>query len=138
MQADDGAMRELERKLASASRQVDASAEGLRTLTGGAFKRLDEHASAIQKLSMVRSPRSKLRQGRLADLAVTLIELGHSNGVIGSCPVKQLYFLSVHSFGKHSCDAITMPISISACPAWVSNHSHRLCASHFLLDPFTL
>lgn len=136
MQADDGAMRELERKLASASRQVDASAEGLRTLTGGAFKRLDEHASAIQKLSMVRSPRSKLRQGRLADLAV--IELGHSNGVIGSCPVMQLYFLSVHSFSKHSCDAITMPLSISACPAWASKHSHRWRASHFLLDPFTL
>lgn len=52
-QADDAALREVERKAAGTARQADANAEGLRTLTGGTFKRLDEHASAIQKLTLV-------------------------------------------------------------------------------------
>lgn len=46
-------MREAERKLAALQRQADANAEGLRALTGGSFKRLDEHASAIQRLTLV-------------------------------------------------------------------------------------
>lgn len=52
--ADDGAARDLERRLAAVARQQDVTGEGLRTLTATAFKRLDEHASGIQRLTMVR------------------------------------------------------------------------------------
>ncbi|KAG2490275.1 hypothetical protein HYH03_011227 [Edaphochlamys debaryana] len=50
--ADDALARDLERRLASLSRQADVTAEGLRSLSSTAFKRADEHASAIQRLTL--------------------------------------------------------------------------------------
>ena len=52
--ADDAAARELERRVAALARQADVTGEGMRTLTATAFKRLDEHASGLQRLTMVR------------------------------------------------------------------------------------
>ncbi|GAX79996.1 hypothetical protein CEUSTIGMA_g7436.t1 [Chlamydomonas eustigma] len=43
---------DLGRQVAALQRQSDASAEGIRVLTNTTYKRVDEHASAIQKLTL--------------------------------------------------------------------------------------
>ena len=48
----EGAAQELERRLAAVQRQADHSSEGVRTLTNTTYKRVDEHASAIQRLTL--------------------------------------------------------------------------------------
>ncbi|KXZ43812.1 hypothetical protein GPECTOR_80g172 [Gonium pectorale] len=50
--ADDALLRELERRIANLARQTDVTGEGLRSLSASAFKRADEHASAIQRLTL--------------------------------------------------------------------------------------
>lgn len=52
-QADDSLARDLERRVAALCRQQDITSEGLRSLSGTAMKRADEHASAIQRLTLV-------------------------------------------------------------------------------------
>ncbi|EFJ40755.1 hypothetical protein VOLCADRAFT_108021 [Volvox carteri f. nagariensis] len=49
---DDVLTREMERRVATLARQQDVTAEGLRNLSATAFKRADEHASAIQRLTI--------------------------------------------------------------------------------------
>jgi hypothetical protein len=62
-QADDALVRDLERRTASLGRQTDLAAEGLRALSASTHKRADEHASAIQRLTLVRSPRGEAGAG---------------------------------------------------------------------------
>ncbi|KAG2447417.1 hypothetical protein HYH02_007744 [Chlamydomonas schloesseri] len=50
--ADDSLARDLERRVASLTRQQDVTSEGLRSLSATAFKRADEHASQIQRLTL--------------------------------------------------------------------------------------
>ncbi|GLC44469.1 hypothetical protein PLESTM_001603300 [Pleodorina starrii] len=50
--ADDTVTRDMERRVAALARQHDVTAEGLRNLSTTAFKRADEHASAIQRLTL--------------------------------------------------------------------------------------
>ena len=52
--ADDAVTRDLDRRIAALARQQDVTGDGMRTLTSTVFKRIDEHASAIQRLTMVR------------------------------------------------------------------------------------
>ncbi|PNW72516.1 hypothetical protein CHLRE_16g687406v5 [Chlamydomonas reinhardtii] len=52
IKADDSLARELERRVASLTRQQDVTSEGLRSLSATAFKRSDEHASQIQRLTL--------------------------------------------------------------------------------------
>ncbi len=51
--ADDGALREVVRALGALQRQADHASEGVRTLTQTTYRRVDEHAGAIQKLTLV-------------------------------------------------------------------------------------
>lgn len=43
----------MDRRVAGLSRQQDVTVESLRNLSATAFKRADEHASAIQRLTLV-------------------------------------------------------------------------------------
>jgi hypothetical protein len=52
-QADEGSVREVERRMAALQRQADHASEGVRALTQSTYKRVDEHASAIQRLTLV-------------------------------------------------------------------------------------
>ncbi|GFR52020.1 hypothetical protein Agub_g14444 [Astrephomene gubernaculifera] len=49
---EEAQTRELERRIAAMARQQDVTSEGLRSLSSTAFKRSDEHASAIQRLTL--------------------------------------------------------------------------------------
>eukprot|EP00798_Chlamydomonas_sp_ICE-L_P016295 gene16295-22483_t len=50
--ADESAVHELDRRLSSLQRQCDHNSEGVRTVTNNTYKRVDEHASAIQRLTL--------------------------------------------------------------------------------------
>ena len=52
---------EVERRLVGLQRQADASTEGIKALTNTTYKRVDEHASAIQKLTLVRADRGGVK-----------------------------------------------------------------------------
>lgn len=52
--ADEGGLRDAERRLAGLTRQVEGNSEGVRCLSSSTYKRVDEHASAIQRLTLVR------------------------------------------------------------------------------------
>ncbi|GIL67719.1 hypothetical protein Vafri_21046 [Volvox africanus] len=63
---DDTVTREMERRVAALVRQQDVTAEGLRNLSATAFKRADDHASAIQRLTLAVS-------GNLEDRPTTTV-----------------------------------------------------------------
>lgn len=50
---DESMVRDLGRALAIVQRQTEHASEGVRALTQSTYKRVDEHASAIQKLTIV-------------------------------------------------------------------------------------
>ncbi|MEW5304185.1 MAG: hypothetical protein WDW36_006815 [Sanguina aurantia] len=50
--ADEGGLRDAERRLAALTRQVEGNSEGVRCLSSSTYKRVDEHASAIQRLTL--------------------------------------------------------------------------------------
>lgn len=51
--ADEGALREVERRVVGVARTAEHASEGVRGLTQSTYKRVDEHASAIQRLTLV-------------------------------------------------------------------------------------
>ncbi|GLI68481.1 hypothetical protein VaNZ11_012907 [Volvox africanus] len=63
---DDTVTREMERRVAALVRQQDITAEGLKNLSATAFKRADDHASAIQRLTLAVS-------GNLEDRPTTTV-----------------------------------------------------------------
>ena len=63
--ASGGDLMELERRLAGLQRQTDAASEGIKGLTSSTYKRVDEHASAIQRLTLVGRGGGREREGGL-------------------------------------------------------------------------
>ena len=53
--ASEASLLELERRLAAVQRQADECVDGIKSLTNSTYKRVDEHASAIQRLTLVRA-----------------------------------------------------------------------------------
>ena len=49
----EGDLMEVQRKVAALQRQGESASEAIRGLTTSTYKRVDEHASAIQKLTLV-------------------------------------------------------------------------------------
>jgi hypothetical protein len=76
--ADEGTLRDIERRLAGVARTAEHASEGVRALTQSTSQRVDEHASAIQRLTLV-SNQYWYWQPRTADiLADRCIQLaGH-------------------------------------------------------------